>query len=105
VRKIPCVAGTILRRGRGKAVGFALEGEEPYEWMHGRHFRQARVFTKAVSLQTLPREQLNSGSSEICNWICTAGALELLDLRWVDYFPGYRTSVGTGTGLCFASWA
>jgi hypothetical protein len=23
--------GTILRRGRGKAVGFAPEGEEPYE--------------------------------------------------------------------------
>jgi 3-O-methylgallate 3,4-dioxygenase len=53
----------------------------------------------------LPREQLNSGSSEIRNWICAAGALEHLDLSWVDYFPGYRTSAGTGTGLCFASWA
>jgi Catalytic LigB subunit of aromatic ring-opening dioxygenase len=59
----------------------------------------------AQALQTLPREQLNSGSSEIRNWICAAGALEHLDLSWVDYFPGYRTSAGTGTGLCFASWA
>ena len=59
----------------------------------------------ATALQTLPREQLNSGNSEIRNWICAAGALEHLDLRWVDYFPGYRTSAGTGTGLCFASWA
>jgi Catalytic LigB subunit of aromatic ring-opening dioxygenase len=59
----------------------------------------------ARALQTLPREQLNSGSSEIRNWICAAGALEHLDLSWVDYFPGYRTSAGTGTGLCFASWA
>ncbi len=39
--------GTILRRGRGKAAGFALEWEEkPYEWIAGRHFRQSRVFTK-----------------------------------------------------------
>ena len=27
-----------------------------------------------------------------------------LDLDWVDYFPGYRTPAGTGTGLCFARW-
>ena len=59
----------------------------------------------ARALQTLPREQLNSGSSEIRNWICAAGALEHLDLRWVQYFPGYRTRAGTGTGLCFAIWA
>jgi class 3 adenylate cyclase len=39
--------GTVLRRGRGKAAGFALEWEEkPYEWIAGRHFRQSRLFTK-----------------------------------------------------------
>ena len=39
--------GTVVRRGRGKAAGFALEWEEkPYEWIAGRHFRQSRVFTK-----------------------------------------------------------
>jgi 3-O-methylgallate 3,4-dioxygenase len=59
----------------------------------------------ARALQTLPREKLNSGSSEIRNWICAAGALEHLDLSWVQYYPGYRTLAGTGTGLCFASWA
>jgi len=57
------------------------------------------------ALQSLPREQLNSGSSEIRNWICAAGALEHLDLRWVHYAPGYRTPAGTGTGLCFGHWA
>jgi len=32
---------------RGKAAGFTLEWEEkPYEWIEGRHFRQAREFTK-----------------------------------------------------------
>ena len=59
----------------------------------------------ANALQTLPRELLNSGSSEIRNWICAAGALEHLDLSWAHYCPGYRTPAGTGTGLCFASWA
>jgi 3-O-methylgallate 3,4-dioxygenase len=59
----------------------------------------------AGALQSLPREQLNSGSSEIRNWICAAGALEHLDLQWVSYSPGYRTPAGTGTGLCFAHWA
>jgi hypothetical protein len=59
----------------------------------------------AGALQSLPRQQLNSGNSEIRNWICAAGALEHLDLKWVHYAPGYRTLAGTGTGLCFGYWA
>ncbi len=59
----------------------------------------------AAALQAMPRAQLESGSSEIRDWICAAGALEHLDIDRVDYFPGYRTSAGTGTGLCFARWA
>ena len=58
----------------------------------------------AKTLQSLPREHLQSGSSEIRNWICAAGALEHLDLKWVHYTPGYRTLAGTGTGLCFGYW-
>ncbi len=58
----------------------------------------------AAALQALPRERLNSGSSEIRNWICAAGALEGLTVEWVAYCPGYRTPAGTGTGLCFAVW-
>jgi class 3 adenylate cyclase len=47
LEETPQPNGTILRRGKGKAAGFTLEWEEkPYEWIHGRHFRQARVFTK-----------------------------------------------------------
>ena len=47
LQETPQPNGTILRTGKGKAAGFALEWEEkPYEWIHGRHFRQARVFTK-----------------------------------------------------------
>jgi 3-O-methylgallate 3,4-dioxygenase len=59
----------------------------------------------AEALCTLPRNKLNSGSSEIRNWICAAGALQSLPLRWSDYQPGYRTPAGTGTGLGFAIWS
>jgi 3-O-methylgallate 3,4-dioxygenase len=59
----------------------------------------------ASALQGLPRERLESGNSEIRNWICAAGALEHLDLAWVQYCPGYRSPAGTGTGLCFAAWS
>jgi 3-O-methylgallate 3,4-dioxygenase len=59
----------------------------------------------APALQTLPREKLKSGNSEIRNWICAAGALESLELSWLHYCPGYRTPAGTGTGLCFARWS
>ena len=47
LEETPQPNGTVLRRGSGKAAGFTLEWEEkPYEWIEGRHFRQARVFTK-----------------------------------------------------------
>ena len=59
----------------------------------------------AAAFAALPREQLNSGSSEIRNWICMAGAVEHLELRRMEYIPAYRTPAGTGTGLCFADWS
>src|SRR5262245_36842760 len=58
----------------------------------------------AEALCSLPRELLNSGNSEIRNWICMAGATERLSLRSLDYIPAYRTPAGTGTGLCFGIW-
>ena len=54
------------------------------------------------ALLAIPRGKLNSGSSEIRNWICVAGAVEHLALEWWHYEPGYRTPAGTGTGLGFA---
>ncbi len=56
----------------------------------------------AAALQSLPRNKLNSGSSEIRMWICVAGAIEHLDCAWSRYVPGYRTPAGSGTGLGFA---
>jgi len=47
LEETPQPNGTVLRRGSGKAAGFALAWEEkPYEWIANRHFRQARLFTK-----------------------------------------------------------
>ncbi|MBL4720155.1 MAG: extradiol ring-cleavage dioxygenase [Alphaproteobacteria bacterium] len=59
----------------------------------------------AETLQNIPRNKLNSGSSEIRNWLCAAGALEQLPLNFTDYQPGYRTMAGTGTGMAFAIWS
>jgi hypothetical protein len=59
----------------------------------------------AAAIEGLPRDKLNSGSSEIRNWIAVAGAVEHLSLEWSLYEPGYRTPAGTGTGLGFAFWA
>jgi class 3 adenylate cyclase len=47
LQETPQPDGSVLRRGKGKVAGFTLEWEEkPYEWVHGRHFRQSRVFSK-----------------------------------------------------------
>lgn len=58
-----------------------------------------------AALTGIDRAKLNSGSSEIRNWICTAGAVEHLTLQWRDYMPCYRTPAGTGTGVAFAIWS
>lgn len=58
----------------------------------------------AEALAAIPRGALNSGSSEILNWIVAAGAAGGLPLRWHDYQPLYRTPAGTGVGAAFAVW-
>ena len=52
----------------------------------------------AKFLQTLPRNKLNAGSSEILNWVALAGAVEHLDLNWFEYVPGYRTRPAPAPG-------
>lgn len=56
------------------------------------------------NLTTLPIEKLNSGNSEIRNWIAAAGALEHLEVRLIDYVPCYRSLAGTGCAMAFATW-
>ena len=56
------------------------------------------------TLGRLGQELLQSGSSEIKNWIVAAGALETLNMNLIGYFPAYRSEAGTGCGLAFAEW-
>lgn len=69
-----------------------------------REIIRALTEKDADALKRLPRNKLNSGNSEIRNWIAAAGAVEHLPLAWVEYVPAYRSPAGTGTGLCFAAW-
>jgi 3-O-methylgallate 3,4-dioxygenase len=58
----------------------------------------------AAALTSIPLDQLESGNSEIRNWIAAAGALEHLDMTVVDYLPHYRSEAGTGVGAAFTVW-
>lgn len=56
------------------------------------------------TLTGLPREKLNSGNSEIRNWIAAAGASEHLNMKMIDYVPCYRSPAGIGCAMGFAQW-
>ncbi len=56
------------------------------------------------ALASIPAAKLNSGSSEIRNWIAVAGAAAHLKSAWQDYIPCYRSAAGTGCGMGFAVW-
>ena len=55
-------------------------------------------------LAKLPVQSLNSGSSEIRNWIVVAGMVDVLRNEWIEYLPIRRTPAGTGIGAAFALW-
>jgi hypothetical protein len=57
-----------------------------------------------AALSAMPVAKLNSGNSEIRNWIVAAGAAEGLRTAWQEYVPLYRTAAGTGCGMAFAAW-
>jgi 3-O-methylgallate 3,4-dioxygenase len=56
------------------------------------------------TLSSIAVEKLNSGSSEIRNWITVAGAASHLKSDWQEYIPCYRSAAGTGCGMGFALW-
>lgn len=56
------------------------------------------------ALASIPAARLNSGNSEIRNWIVAAGAAGGLKTEWQEYEPLYRTPAGTGCGMAFAAW-
>jgi len=58
----------------------------------------------SVALASIPVQKLNSGSSEIRNWITMAGSAGHLENVWQEYIPCYRSAAGTGCGMGFALW-
>jgi Catalytic LigB subunit of aromatic ring-opening dioxygenase len=58
----------------------------------------------ADALCALPTELLNSGSSEIRNWVTAAGAMDGRAVDWFEYVPIVRSPAGTGCGMGFLSW-
>jgi len=58
----------------------------------------------AKTLRGIPVHALRSGTSEVLNWIMTAGALEKLNVSYSEYIPVRRTPAGTGIGLGFVAW-
>ncbi len=69
-----------------------------------RHVLDLLAKKDGDALGALPAAQLESGNSEIRNWIATAGAVEHLAMRLVDYVPSYRSEAGSGVGMAFAVW-
>lgn len=57
-----------------------------------------------AEIEAIPETALQSGSSEIKNWIVAGAALEGFTMRVVDYISAYRTGAATGIGLAFALW-
>jgi hypothetical protein len=69
-----------------------------------RRVLQAIANADERTLQALPRESLNSGSSEIANWITVAAIVHGRGIKWHEYIPVQRTPAGTGVGLTFLTW-
>jgi OH-DDVA oxygenase len=59
-----------------------------------------------AALCSVPEQTLQSGTSELKNWIAAAGAMFETDLAGglVDYQPCYRSEAGTGTANGFMCW-
>lgn len=55
-------------------------------------------------LKSIPRKQMQSGTSEILNWIALGATVDDLRMNLIDYVPCYRSAAGTGIGMAFASW-
>jgi hypothetical protein len=57
------------------------------------------------ALRGIPARSLQSGTSEIRNWIIAAAACDRLEAAWEQYVPVYRTPYGEGVGLAFMRWS
>ena len=68
-----------------------------------QRFIQALQQNNLAYMSTMPASVLIEGTSEIRNWIVTAGAANRSGTL-LDYFPLYRTRTGVGCAIGFAYW-
>jgi 3-O-methylgallate 3,4-dioxygenase len=68
-----------------------------------QRFIQALKQNNLAYMSTMPASVLIEGTSEIRNWIVTAGAANCSGTL-LDYFPLYRTRTGVGCAMGFAYW-
>jgi hypothetical protein len=68
-----------------------------------QRFIQALQQNNLAYMSTMPASVLVEGTSEIRNWIVTAGAANRSGTL-LDYFPLYRTRTGVGCAMGFAYW-
>jgi catalytic LigB subunit of aromatic ring-opening dioxygenase len=61
---------------------------------------------KATEITGIREDLLQSGTSEMKNWMALGGAMAETDREFclVDYVPCYRSEAGTGTANCFVFW-
>ncbi|MFV2175481.1 hypothetical protein ACFHW2_34455 [Actinomadura sp. LOL_016] len=101
------LAEGVRRSASDRKVVFAASGglshfvvNEPLD----RLVLDAIVAGDAETLRSISQEHLQSGTSEIRNWITIAGAMEGRGVAWHEYVPCYRTHAGTGCGMAFLRW-
>jgi hypothetical protein len=69
-----------------------------------RRFLDALHADDGEAVCSVPIPLLNSGSSEIRNWITVAGSMTGRGVAWSEYVPIVRSAAGTGCGMGFLAW-
>jgi 3-O-methylgallate 3,4-dioxygenase len=69
-----------------------------------RRFLQGLKDRDAEALKSLPASRLQSGTGEIRSWLAAVGAVESLELDFLEYQACYRSLAGSGMGMGFAVW-
>lgn len=85
--------------GSGGLSHFVIDEEIDEQFMAALRSKKAEAFG------ALPRERLESGTGELRSWTGAAGALEGLDVEYLEYYPCYRSPAGTGVAMGFALWS
>lgn len=101
------LAQAVSDSGTDRKVTFAASGGLSHFVVNeelDRRVLEAIAENDAKTLRSVPQELLDSGTSEIRNWITVAGAMSGREVAWYDYVPCYRTAAGTGCGMAFLQW-